>query len=83
MVKKVIVGGLLSMGLVLTAGTAVLAAPPEDAGRPADNASCIAWCSHWCPNVPTMQWMAQNLPGPGVSMRAKMTAEEVCPPSHW
>ena len=83
MVKKLIAGSILSMVVMLMVGTAAFAATPEDAGRPADNASCIAWCSHWCPGVPTMQWMAQNLPGPGVSARAKMTAEEVCPPNHW
>ena len=80
---KIIAGVMLSLVTVLVLGTAALAAKPEDAGRPADNASCIGWCSHWCPGVPSMPWMAQNLPGPGVSARAQMTAEEVCPPGHW
>lgn len=79
---KIISGILLSLVAMATLGTVALAAPPDDAGMPPDNASCVAWCSHWCPGVPSMHDLAHNLPGPGVSVFAQQTAAEVCPPSH-
>jgi hypothetical protein len=51
MIKKLIAGSILSMVVMLMVGTAAFAKPPEDAGIPPANASCIAACSHACVNI--------------------------------
>jgi len=45
---KIVASIVLSLVVMMTLGTATLAAPPADAGVPPDHASCVAACTHVC-----------------------------------